>query len=80
MKALKLRLFNNYSLTTMKIKFERTREDRILNLTKEQRSSYKRICKRYGKTCYAAYNVGEYLICQFKFIMIGIEKDGYAHS
>ena len=64
----------------MKIKFERTREDRVRNLAKEQRSSYKRICKHYSRTCYAAYNVGEYLLCQFRFITIGIEKDGHVHS
>ena len=50
-----------------------------IKATKEQLRSYKRICKRYLQLpvnrFFAYYD--NCLICDFGFIVIGIEKDGY---
>jgi len=53
-----------------------------IEATKEQLRSYKRICRRYSQLpvnrFFAYYD--NCLICDFGFIVIGIEKNGYAHS
>ena len=51
--------------------------------TKAQLKSYKRICKRYGVTKAISREFDFHdnvLMCNFGFIWIGIEIDGYAHS
>lgn len=47
-----------------------------------QKSSYEKLVQRYGKPpvrTYTAFYTNT-LICEWPFITIGIEPDGYAHS
>jgi hypothetical protein len=51
--------------------------------TKAQLKSYKRLCKRYGVTKAISREFDFHdnvLMCNFGFIWIGIEIDGYTHS
>lgn len=60
-----------------------TIEEDILDTSSEaQKASYAKLVQRYGSQPIQIYNAfrTKTLICEWPFITIGIEPDGYAHS
>lgn len=57
-------------------------EDILDKATEPQKTSYAKLVQRYGCPPLHTYNAfcTSTLICEWTFITIGIEPDGYAHS
>ena len=52
-----------------------------MKATKEQLKSYKRVCRWQGKLPQErSFSWDGVLFLDFGYILIGIERDGYAHS